>query len=366
MTGREVERLVARTWLRDGEILTDHVEGNVRGLMHATEVPYSIQLIEPDFLPWDLFVDTAGANRIVHGVEKNRWRQPVAYYLYREHPGDSAVSALSLDLASLDRIPASRITHLKLTKRLHQTRGISILHGVIFRADDLQDIDRSERMAVRVASALTAVITKDDNVEELGETIDTEIGDRSWYFQPGMVADNLRPGEDVRVIGSDRPNANLIDFRADQIRAIASRTGTKYSSVSKRFDKAYSAQRQELVESEPGYERVRGPFYERWAGEIWRRHLLSAVTAGVLRIPQVVDPRTVFDVGIRRGGGIPWIDPLKEIEADVMAIDNQLSSRREIIRKRGLDPEQVDAEIEADPVKPQKPAPAATAASGAA
>lgn len=41
------------------------------------------------------------------------------------------------------------------------------------------------------------------------------------------------------------------------------------------------------------------------------------------------------------GPAMPWIDPKKEIEADVMAIDNSLTTRENVIRKRGGDPRKV-------------------------
>ena len=55
------------------------------------------------------------------------------------------------------------------------------------------------------------------------------------------------------------------------------------------------------------------------------------------------------------GPSMPWIDPKKEIEADVAAIDNGIKARHQVIRERGGDPRLVDEQIQADLFKkPEK------------
>lgn len=40
--GNEVERLLVRSWLRDGEVLTNHVMGTGPAIQHNSRIPYSI------------------------------------------------------------------------------------------------------------------------------------------------------------------------------------------------------------------------------------------------------------------------------------------------------------------------------------
>lgn len=352
LSGPELERIVCRTWLRDGELLVHHLEGRRPGLAHWTGIPYSVELLESDLLPWD-FHESAAAARgaITHGVEKNGWGQPTAYHILREHPGSSLLNVSAAFDRDTRRVPATRISHLKFSRRIRQTRGVSVLHGVIHRIDDLRDMDESERIANRIAAAFSAVITKSADVEDVA--VDDTVGDRTFAMRAGMVFDQLRPGEDVSIIGSDRPNPNLVAFRADQMRAIAGGTGSTYSSISKRYaDGSYSAQRQELAESEPGYAKLQGYFAAHLARECWERSVRLAVAAGLLPVPAAVDPSTVTAVDVRPGGGIAWIDPLKEVQADRGLIDARIVSRSWVQRRRGVDPAQMDAQIEADMMTP--------------
>ena len=46
-----------------------------------------------------------------------------------------------------------------------------------------------------------------------------------------------------------------------------------------------------------------------------------------------------------RAPGVPWIDPLKETQADVLAVEKRLASRTQVIRNRGGDPDVVEEQI---------------------
>lgn len=344
----ETCRLACRAWLRDGELLSEHLRGRIGGMEHATAVPYSIRLIEADYLPYDLFRPLADG--IVHGVEKDQWGKPVAYHLYVTHPGENFLIGGAPSMETV-RIPASQLIHLKFIRRIGQTRGVSILHAVITRLDDLKDYEESERIAARVAAAFVAYIKKGDEFLESAQ-IDaaTDPSDRSFEIEPGTVWHNLLPGEDVGTINVNRPNTALMDFRASQMKAVASGTGTNSSSISRNYSGTYSAQRQEMVESVGGYDALREIFVENFVRPIYQEFLRMAITAGEINIPRQVDPKTVYDVEVR-GPGQPWIDPLKETQADVLSMRAALKSRHQIIRDRGGDPAVVDEQIENDPYR---------------
>ena len=248
LPGAEVDRLLCRTWLRDGEALVQHVEGG--RLQHLTPIPYSLELIEPDYLPFEMYGDNP---RIVHGVEKDGWGRPIAYHLYKEHPGNSQFTAIGITGETV-RVPRDRMVHLKFVRRLRQTRGVSVMHGIVHRLDDIKDYEESERIAARVAAAFTGFVKRNPdmiNEDNAGAT------DRTLEMNPGMIIDDLLPGEEIGTLGTDRPNTGLKEFRSSQMRAAASGTGTNASSISKDYDGTYSAQRQEMVEAGPSYGRMR-------------------------------------------------------------------------------------------------------------
>jgi lambda family phage portal protein len=343
--GPELERLLCRTWLRDGEVFAQHVVN--RAGMRPAPLPYLIEPLESDFVPFDLTTDT-----IIHGIQKNAWGQPVGYHVYRVHPGEVRTGA-RLDTKF---VPAAQMLHLKFTRRLHQTRGVSILHGVLTRLDDIRDYEESERIAARVAAALTAYIKRNGDFD----TETTVDGTRAFEMSPGMVFDNLLPGEDVGVIKSDRPSANLEGFRNSQLRAVAAGTCSRFSSIAKNYNGTYSAQRQELTEGSLGYRRLFSLMRDAFYLPVWQRFVDTAALSGAIRIPASVDRASLYRPEIRPPA-TPWIDPRREIEAWALSVENGFKSRWQVIRDMGGDPSAVDAQLAADEfdIRPE-PAPANT------
>lgn len=327
------QRLACRTWVRDGEVFTQMVSGTSKNIDHVSEVPFSIELIEPDLVPIDYDDIEKG---IVQGVKKNKWGKPTQYFVYKEHPSDSMMFQSYTDLKT---IRSESMLHLKLVNRIRQTRGVSMLAPVITRLDDIKDIEESERIAAKVASAMTGYIKKgtpDMYIPAYDE------GYREVEFEAGMIFDDLLVGEDVGTIASNRPNNQLIPFRDSMMRAVAAGTNTGYSTISKNYNGTYAAQRQELVEQYGVYGMLWSQFCEQWVRKIWDGFVEMALLTG--KIQGQYDPTTITDVELSRPA-LPWIDPFKEATASERLVAGGFASRSQIIRSHGKNPDEVMRQI---------------------
>lgn len=332
------QRLMARSLFRDGEVFYQHLTGTVRGLDHGTEVPYSYEMIEGDLIPLDL---TDTRRKIVQGVEMNAWRRPVAYHLFKSNPND--LYSLDQMLENTKRVPAARMQHIKIMRRINQVRGISLFASVLRRLADIEEIDESERVAARIAAALAFYIKKGEPMT-YAPPADNEDGYRELEFRPGMVFDDLEPGEDMGSIGSNRPNNELIPFRQEQLRSAAGATMTSYSSLSKNYNGTYSAQRQELVEQSVIYRMVWSYFVARAEMPKWSNFIRAARLARVIEVPGDVDERTLL-TPMYSPPALPWIDPMKEAAAWEKLNASKFESREHIIRSRGRDPREVERQL---------------------
>lgn len=332
----EVQRLAARSWLRDGEMLSQLLIGPVSQLDHGTKVPFSLELLEADYLPFDLNDDTKG---IVQGIEINTWRRPRAYWLYKGHPGDSGATT------ETKRVEANRIIHLKFVKRIHQLRGITVFASVLGRLDDIKEIDESERVAARVAAAMAAFIKKGTAEDYAASDYDSD-DKRMMEFAPGMVFDDLRPGEDIGTINPNRPNNALIPFREAQLRSAAAGLGATFSSLAKNYNGTYSAQRQELVEGHAHYATLSSTFVHQFCEPVWWAFIDSAVAANLISLAGI-DPESIYDA-THATPPMTWIDPVKEITANELAEKRLYKSRSQIIREFGRNPTQTLQEIARD------------------
>jgi len=346
----EVQRLAARAWLRDGEMLAQHVLGNRARVQHAGPIPYSIELIEADYLPFDFNDQNRG---IVHGVEKNAWGKPRAFHLLKSPPDDRPFVFLKLKDEDLKRVPAERISHLKFTRRFKQTRGVSIFHGVAHRLDDIKDYEESERIAARIDASFAGFIRKGTDFDPtLATNADGSAkASRELEMQAGMIFDDLIPGEDIGTIGSNRPNTSLLDYRNSQLKAVAAGVGASYSSISKNYDGTYSAQRQELVESRPAYSRLRSYYIAAFLRPIYENFINASILSGALQVPASVDPMTLFDADWIAPPE-SWIDPKKEVEADIASVENGFKTKAQIIRERtGRDPAIVNEQVKTERIE---------------
>ncbi|WP_345873165.1 phage portal protein [Shewanella algae] len=338
VTGRytrpEIERLVLRTAMRDGECFGQHVFGQVPKLIHPNTqgTPYSIEALEPDFIPYELNDLKKG---IRQGLSINNWGQVTAYNVLLSHPADAASAK-----AVTKPVPAASMLHLAQLKRLHQLRGVSVFHGILTRLADIKDYEESERVAARIAAALAFYI-KRGNPDSYVASADATRG-REIPIAPGMTFDDLAPGEDVGMIESNRPNVHLAEFRNGQLKAVGAGTRTSYSSIARDYNGSYSSQRQELVEQDEANRILQQWFCAGWSRPVYRKWLEAEQLNRIdpLKLPPGLDLRTLYDAQYY-GPTMPWIDPRKEAEGWEMMIAGNAATEAEWARARGRTPSEV-------------------------
>ena len=335
------QQLMARSWFRDGECLFQDLVGPVSYLTHGTDVPYSVEMLEADMLPLDM---TDLGRRILQGVERNAWGEPIAYHLYKQHPGESLAWTMETK-----RVGAEYIGHVALIDRIHQVRGLSVFASSMSRFEDVKDYEESERIAAKVAASMSAVIKKGDagmygttgSTGLSGEVVyENGVPVRDMRLAPGAIFDDLLPGESVETIASNRPNPNAALWRKEQLRAAAGGIGTSYSSLSLDYNGTYSAQRQELVEKWGGYLMLGEQFIALSVRKQRQRFLQACVLSRL-----IVPPRGWSLANIAASTYVrpvmPWIDPLKEAYAKGEAEDRRWVSPQQNTLLAGNNPNDV-------------------------
>ena len=338
------QQLLARGLYRDGESLFQTLTGPVDLLDHGTMVPFSLELFEADLLPLDFNDASRG---ILQGVERNTWGRRTGYHLYSRHPGEPGTVS-----TTTRRVPADFVHHVALIDRIHQVRGLSIFASVIARLEDIKDYEDSERVAAKVAASLTAQIIKGNPEMYVGADLASAAlvpGDgsdpyRSLSMRPGMIADDLLPGERIELVDSKRPNPNTETFRTGQLRAAAGGLGTSYSSLSLDYNGSYSSQRQELVEKWGGYQMAGEFFIAQVARPVWRKFVAAALLGGHIRMPRGFTLRELCAATYVRPI-MPWIDPAKEADARAVQEDRGWVSPQKNVLEMGSDPNDVLQQI---------------------
>lgn len=341
--------LSCRSWLRDGDMFARHITSGYP--FRFREAPYKLQLLESEMCPWSLFNDQPN---VVMGVQKGEWGEPVAYHFYREHPG-SVISPLGLigaagafvDLADTLTVEAAEVTHLKFSRRLMQTRGVTIFHSAIRRLEDMKDFEESEQIAAKMCADGVYKVTRSPDADFDPADLDANTSERNFYVQSGMVFDNLAPGEDIESLTHARPNPELTAFRTAMGRAAAAGIGVNASDMLRDYAGTYSSQRQELVSHRPQIEYMQNQFRGAFLQPIYERLVMAAVRAGMIEIDGSMDPLTLTKAAYF-GPQMIWIDPKAEAAAAQIEIDLGIETRTGLIRRRGRNPRDIQTQLEVE------------------
>ena len=342
-TWAKVQRLMARTWLRDGEAFAQELVGPVANLAHGSRIPFSLEMIEPDLCPFEY---TDGAT-IVNGVERNGWGEHRRFWFWKTFPGD--VRGAIVSRSDMKSVSADLVHHIALLDRIGQTRGVTEFASIITRLADIKNYEESERIAAQIAAALTAYVKRQSTDGYEGPLLDPVTNDpvpRSLSMAPGMVIDDLAPGEDIGLIASNRPNPNVLTFRQGQLRAAAAGMGVSYSSIARDYSGTYSSQRQELVEQWVNYATLTDEFVGMFVQPAWETLVRITAVSGVVPVPADVVPGTEDDA-LYVAQSMPWIDPLKEANGWLTMVRAGFASEVEAIRRRGGNPSDVLEQIRA-------------------
>ncbi len=299
-----------------------------------------VQLIEADRVcnPHNVPEDS----KTMAGIEVGEYGDPVAYYISKHHP----LSLLNTKLNEWTKILAfgpktgrRNVIHLMDLERPGQRRGVPILAPVIEALKQLGRYTEAELMAAVVSGLFTAVITTesgdtgDIGEEELpgivtGTSDDDSIQDDIKLGNGTLIS--LSPGEDIKTVNPGRPNATFDPFVLSILRQIGAALEIPMELLIKHFTASYSASRAALLEAWKFFRRQRDwlasdfcqPIYEEWLAEAVARGRISA--PGFLSDPAV---RAAYCGAEWNGPSPGQIDPLKEVNAAVIRVQNCFSTR---------------------------------------
>jgi len=322
-----LQTLIARTIIESGEAL---VLINKLPTGKKT-IPLSLRVLEPEHL--DTSRDSELQNGYIQqGIEFDKFGTRVAYWIYPKHPGNS--SAMS-DYTSI-RIPAEQVLHLFVRLRAGQQRGVPWFAPAMIKMRDLDDYDDAELMRKKIESCFSAFVYGDD-----GDTISsskTEDDKRIESFEPGMVA-YLPAGKDVK-FGQPNASAGYSEYMRTQLHAVAAAVGSTYEQMTGDLSQVnYSSMRAGLVEFRRDITQLqRQMLIPAFCNPVWDIFIKTSQAMGLI-------PVGIYDA--------EWttprfeaVDPLKDVQADILAVRAGMMTLKESIARQGYDPADTLKEID--------------------
>lgn len=335
-TWLDVQRMALRSVARDGAVLIRKVRN------WQNPFRFALQVVEIDHLDVEHTAKLKNGNTIRMGVEVDKWEKPVAYHLLTNHTGDDYLGTPT----ARERVPASDMLQPFIAERPHQVTGTPWLSSAMYRLNMLAGYEEAEVTAARLSSCKMGFYTKTEAGEGYQGELDAGSGNLISDASPGSF-EELPVGTDFKTFDPQHPSTAYAPFIKSCLRGIAAGLNVSYNSLANDLEGVnYSSIRAGLLEEREQWQAVQHWFVDHVAQPVFDEWLQFALLAGALDLPaQKFDKFAAVEWRPRRW---QWVDPLKDTNANILAVQNGFKSRRSIIAEAGGDVEDTFAEIAAD------------------
>jgi lambda family phage portal protein len=332
MSMSQAQRFAVEQWKRDGEAI-------VR-LVTYDRNPFNLalQFFDPDQLDSDFFLYTMpNGNQVRMGVEVDPYGKPVAYYMWNRHP-DEMSSAPRFRI----RVDARDIIQLYVEQRVGQTRGFPEMAPSMLPIHMIGKYAEAEVIAARTAAEKQGFFERAaDSAGYEGER-DAE-DNLIMKAEPGML-EELPTGVSFKPWDAQHPTHAFPFFMKSQIRMAGAGLDVSYEAFANdREGVNYSSIRAGLLDERDTWKTEQSVMKDNFCQPIFERFLENAWLAGIIKLDGL--PSDYFGYANWHARGWPWVDPLKDIQAAVLANENGYVTKSQQMGENGNDFEETIDEI---------------------
>lgn len=337
-----------------------------RLISDGLSVPLQLQLLPSEMLD-PTHNEVIKTGRIQCGVEFDKVGRRVAYWFYKNMPGDMQTD-FNAGRNFKTRVPANQVLHLYRPIRAGQIRGVPhTLAGMVTLAMlDLYDDAELERK--RVAALFGAFIKKNPEAAE-DEVQPFDTGDNSaahegsevvldFDLEPGAVIE-LPEGYDVSFAEPADVGGAYEMFQLRMLLRAAAGFGVPYADMTGDLRQtSYGSIRAGLVAFRRRIEAMQHQVMSfQFCRPVWAAWFKAAMTVkaieGITATAFTAAP-DLFTVVKWIPPKWEWVDPLKDRQAEKLAVDSGFKPRSDVVEAEGYDPEENDLRIKADQERAKK------------
>jgi lambda family phage portal protein len=337
-----------REWEEAGEVFA---RIRSRRPEDGLRVPMQLQLIEAEQCPTNHNAYASNGNPIRQGIEFDRLGRRVAYWMYREHPGDQQKEVNGTELV---RVPADQVMHLYTPLRAGQHRGMP--HGTsalvqMYNLDRFSDavLDRQQ-----IANLFSVFFVRDKDTQGPGiggdlakekDKDDVDIGG----LEPGTAID-LPAGVKTEFASPPDAGGNYVEYLRSHLQAIAAARGIPYEVLTGDLrDVSDRALRLILNEFRRNIEQRQWLYLiPQMLQKVRMAFMDAAVLSGAIDLDDYAARRTWYSKTLWVPQGWPWSHPVQDVTAERNAVRAGFKSRSAAILGSGEDPEGVYQQIDDD------------------
>jgi len=333
-----VQRLLMRTLAVDGEILLRKHRGKDYGTYG-----FKLQLIDADRLD-DLKNERLANGGAIHmGVELDPNQKPVAYHILKRKPASWMSGGYPRDS---ERVAASDIVHVFIPDFTEQARGVPWMYAALLNLVHIGAFEEAAVIAARVGAAQMGFIQSPDGTPPPGDGGTDSKGNPQISADPGSFP-MLPPGYQMAGWNPKYPDAAIGPFLKACLRGVSAGVNVAYHNLSGDMEGVnYSSARIAELDERDHWMTVQSFVAEHLHDPLFWDWLKVQVLVGTLGFdPLRLEKYRAVHWQARRWA---WVDPQKEVRAQIEANRHRLKSRTRIIAEQGEDIEDVLDEIAAE------------------
>lgn len=346
------------------------VRFHVRPESDGLYVPLQLQLIESEQCPVFRNILPGSAeynarnNAVRSGIVFDDQDRRLGFDMYVGQPYDSMFGN-PMSSTQFIFVPIEEMLHIMKPLRAGQLRGEPWMTPVLAKLYELDQYADAELVRKKISSMFAAFILKpspDDQIfppapypssSDITDPLNpasptfttqdqgTEIG----KIEPGTIQ-MLLPGEDIKFPQLPE-SGDYSNFMISEIHKFAAGIGLTYEQVTGDLRGVnYSSIRAGLLEFRRSCEQFQANIVIHGLCQpVKRRWMKEAVLSGALELPEdYFDDPTPYEECVWVAPGWQWVDPQKEMTAYQQAVRSGFTSRTQVVRESGLDPEVIDAQ----------------------
>ena len=305
-------------------------------------VTLTVQVISPSRIPVITYSRLQANERRRLGLRLDNNNKPIAAFVRRSLPYDS----WQVDVKE-DEVSLVDLLHCYEELTPGQLRGVPWLSPAMGKLKDLKDFVHAHLVAEQVAACYGAFITGVTDPTTMAQS--GRLAGRSSLedLAPGTIQ-YLADGEGVQFSDPARPGTTLGPYVEWALHGVAAALRYPYELLAKQFTNNFSGGRLALIDGRITFKNWQYCLIEQVLRKVWARFIDRAVMQGLLPVDAITyeENRDHFLQHQWIPPGWPWVDPEKEVKADVAAISAGLTTQTESLAARGRDFDETLQQIE--------------------
>lgn len=328
-SGDDFWRTAVENLAVDGEILIRIARGARYG-----KFGFQLQLLDPARIDTSYNLERVGTrNAIVMGVEIDVYGKPVAYHLF------TSLRA-SVKGRERERVPAEDILHRFMPMGLEQTRGVPWMHAAMHLLRQLGGYREAAVIAARIGASKMGFYTRKGDEPPPNNGTDAA-GNFIQNAEPGSF-DVLPDGYGLDKWDPAYPHDQFDVFCKAALRGIGSGWGVAYPSLGNDLEGVnFSSIRSGVLEERDEWMVIQAWLIGTTVSDVFGQWLRWSLLGGKILLANgsalpagKADKFLSHSFQPRRWA---WVDPQKDIQASVIAIENLLASPQQIAAQTGRD-----------------------------